>query len=688
MQRKFYALLFTVIMLAGIASPFVFTPTSAQLANQINPAWPTVNLLVPGANPTRQSWALLIANSFASVGITAVRQIVPFSPTTYDRMLAPPAENVGKNWSQGGFDIGFIGYAMSPNPTGVYGLFHSSQIAPVGQNYYLWNDSYADALSYNVTHTIDRTQRLVYEKLWQQYEYDQTPDVTLFYTKEIVAFKPSFQSAPFQNNHYPLWPGVEYWNDTAGTTSVTIAQTGPFATAGEGLVPYLTTSYYDLTFYGPIYGEKSGFGLLTMNQTFLMEPYMAYGNYTHSTDGKNWTFWIKPGIKFQDGTTLNGKDFVYTLRYEMTPGSGSAETGVYGVITSIICGADVTAGIAAGYGNKSVYWAGEAGTPGASLPYNPYEVHVNERAPWAFTEADIGGLTIMPAEVLVNSSSGIPDYNAWVSDSGIQGRVAAIATTSYNTGTAGTYVYYNQTGHIMPARSGPFGAGPYEFVNYVTGTAQGHLTKFANYFQKATLEAAGVYRFTDYYVTTINLVTPAITALQSGSVQVLDSQYQLGNSLSALASAGASHVVYDAYGVQEMGFNMQNPIWGTGLGTPLGQRDPSQAKAAAAHVRRAIDYLVPKDQIIKQLLNGFGTYGVTTPVTRVTDGFDTSIQIRNYTYPVAIGHAVAELEAAGYTFGTPTQPSLLEAYGLLIIVVELAVIIVLAGFYFFRPRKL
>jgi hypothetical protein len=105
--------------------------------------------------------------------------------------------------------------------------------------------------------------------------------------------------------------------------------------------------------------------------------------------------------------------------------------------------------------------------------------------------------------------------------------------------------------------------------------------------------------------------------------------------------------------VQELGFNLRHPIWGTGLGTPLGQSNPAKAPEAAWHVRRAIEYLVPKDTIIKQVLNGFGSYGITTPITRITAGFDTSIVPRNETVQNATILAQHELEAAGYTFSSP-----------------------------------
>lgn len=669
-------------MIAGIASPFVlYTPVSGAATWQIYPAWPTVNLLTPGANINRQAWALLIANAFAQFGITAVRQIVPWD-TAYSRMLTPDPSVVGYSWADGGFDIGFIGYAMSPTPTGCFGLFSGTQLAPAGQNYYLWEDSYNDALAYNITHELDTAKQLNYIHQWEAYCYDQLPSVCLLYTKEIVAFKPSFQSAPFHDLHYPLWPAVEQWNDTLGTTTCAIAQTGAFGPGGgEGLVPYLTTSYYDLTAMGPIWGENGGAGLFMYNTSFALNPYMAYGNYTSTNGGKNWTFWIKPGILFQNGEEVDGRDWVYSLRYQMTPTSGSAGSGVYSYICSIICGANIPAAIAAGYGNHSVYWAGEQGTPGASLPLNYYEVHADEQAAWAFTRNDLGG-SFYPASVLVNAST-FPDYSTWNPSN-----APVLQGTSFNTGTTDTYAYYQKDGTLVTGAVGPFGYGPYQWVDYNPSTFTSHLEKFNNYFRLSELEAAGVYRITDYYCVYINGITAAISALEAGNVQVLDSQYHLETSLGSLNPSWASWVSYDAYGVQEMGFNLRNPIWGTGLGTPLGQSDASQAKAAAYHVRHAIEYLIPKDQIIKNILQGYGGYGITTPITKVTYGFDFTIIPRNYTYSVALLLAKAEFEQAGYSFVPPPAATFWDSYGLLIAVVELAVIVVVAGFYVFRPRKL
>lgn len=412
-----------------------------------------------------------------------------------------------------------------------------------------------------------------------------------------------------------------------------------------------------------------------------MEPYMAYGNVTHTTDGKNWTVWIKPGIQFQNGETLDGRDFVYSLRYD-------------GFVTEWGC--VVQSYLASILGsNNSFGWSGENGTEWASLPLNYNEVHFALPNPWAFFTADILGSTIYPASVIVNNSvlyagTTIPDFANWTPLSYYN--VSRWTLTSFNSlaaADAGTpYAYFGKNGSLLSG-IGPFGAGPYKFVSYDAGTVTLHLTKFANYFDAATLIGQGEYGITDYYVIWISDVTSAIAALHAGSVQVLDSQFHLEQALSQLSSAWSKWIYYDAYGVQTLGFNMRHPIVGTGLGTPNGIANSSNAAAAAKHVRRAIEYLCPKDAIITSMLNGFGSYGITVPITRVTAGFDSSIVPRRYTSQTDFRNAaIRELEAAGYTFTYPAPPSFWDAYGLIISVAELAVIVVLAGFYFFRPRKL
>ena len=184
----------------------------------------------------------------------------------------------------------------------------------------------------------------------------------------------------------------------------------------------------------------------------------------------------------------------------------------------------------------------------------------------------------------------------------------------------------------------------------------------------------------------------AITALQTGSVNVLDSQFHLETQPSFLTDWGTNGLaIYDAFGVQEMGINMKHRILGTGVDTPLGKSDPSKAALAAKYVRQAISYAVPRELLIQQLLNGYGNPAITTPVVgnaatgfAVTEGFNANL----HPYGFNLTKSRELLIAAGYFPPPPAAaPSFWEAYGLYIVGALIAVIVVLSAVYVMRVRR-
>jgi len=712
--KKTFSLLIMAIMVVGFTTPFISHPATAQTTYTLTPALP-FNLLVPQPNTVRQAWAALILTNLQDIGVQASQLITDWG-TIYARALIPSLSVQGKNYTSGGFDSLFVGYALSasPNP---YSLFDSTQFAPTSSNYYLYNDSFNDAMLANITRTTaPGHSALETLKQWQAYIYDQLPVVSIEFGQLANAYSnagtPS--SSPvngslFAAYQYPLWPSVErmqYLGSTADNTSITVAQTGPAEPeyGGSSLCPLYTSSYYDLTVYGPIYGAGPGFGLEALyggNQPhpFGYYLYMADNesiqeNY-HTGAFENYTFWIRPGITFQDGEPLDARDVVWTNRYEMTPATGYI---AYAYATTILGK------------NTDVYWQGEARIPGTSgEPVNLMEVHFNLTSPWAFFDNDIGLSTIMPSSVLLNSTdSGSVNYGNWTSVLNVHNETANFAYTSYCTGLSNvTYGYWPKYGAYISGVFGPFGAGPYKYIGTDLTTSTSHLQKWTGYFNWTYLNNLGFPGITNYYVVNINGATAAVAALKAGSVQVLDSQYQLQRDLSVLDPSWSSYSIYNAYDVQEWGFNMESKIWGTGTETPLGLSNPAQAAQAAWDVRHAFELCVPKDSIIKSLLGGHAVPGVSNTITPIhsyqgtpcfvgygtatygpTQGYAQPVaySFRNYTESDALNLAIAYLRDAGYTVVPTTTPSFWDAYGLLLAIVELAVIVVLAGFYLYRPR--
>jgi ABC-type transport system substrate-binding protein len=581
----------------------------------------------------------MAVNGLRNLGINATLAVVNWSEF-YSRVLTPSLSVRGKTYAQGGYDIAAIGWLLGadPNP---YWLYSSSQFSPIGANYYLWNNSENDYLCNRIFHEMNQTelQQLLYEE--QALVYEEDPSVALYYPDFLIPIANNLSPAPIAASYDYSWPAVETWNYTSNpSTNVTLGQqltgtdisTYGFTLLAQGWPAGMTSQ----ALASPIFGEGSGYGLLKRGAagTLDVEPYMAYGNYTHSTNYQNWNFTIRPGITFQDGENLTAQDVVYTLRYMMTKTWCYGYN--YGSIQPILGS------------NTSVYWAGEQGTPGASEPLNKYEVQFSLPENYTYFLQEICTLPILPCSVLVNSSTGIPDYANWNPN---PYSTMDFVNTSFNTGT-GSCSYYAKNGTPCSC-SGPFGAGPYEFASYNPDSGVVHLTKFMGYFNRTQLEAAGEYKITDYYVTPYANVSDAISALKAGDVQVLDASYNFQSNATVLSELNPSFcylVVLNSDLVQEVGFNMQSPIFGTGLGTPVGMANASQAAQAALDMRLGIEYLFLKDSIVKNLTNGYGTYGVTSVATPAMFGFDSNIVLRNDTTLNQRLLAIKYFEAAGYNF--------------------------------------
>jgi ABC-type transport system substrate-binding protein len=651
-SKRIYAVLLMAVMLVALSCQYqpltpLTTVSATPTTSQVDPAQnttarvsPVLNftLVVPKNNPLRIQYGQMVVDGLDNLGINATLSVLPFDQFI-SRTVGANSSVRGKTYADGGFDIACVGWVQPPDPN-PYLWFDSSQFAPTGGNYYLWSNATNDYLCTRILHEMNQTKLLQLLQEEQALVYDEAPSVALYYPDYVLAVANNLTSAPIAASYDYSWPAVETWNYTSSPlTSVTVAQNHTDPTYFGGFAQNLGNGYCQQMLQaitGPIFGEGNGYGLLKRGPAHTLDvtPYMAYGNYTHSTDYRNWTFTIRPGIKFQDGEGLDARDVVYTLRYMMTLSWGSAIGGwLSGILGS----------------NRSVYWAGEKGTPGASEPLNNYTVQFNLPENYSYFLQEICTMPIIPCSVLINSTSGIPEYSNWNPNTV---DTASFQYTAFNT-ERGTYCYYAKNGTLCTGFTGPFGAGPYEFVNYNLSTNTLHLKKYLGYFNRTQLEATGSYRITDYYVREVDSAQDAITDLKTGSVQVLDSVYNFPKNttwLNELTSSFCRLVVLDGLSVQEVGFNMQDPIFGTGLGTPVGKANSSQAAEAAKDMRRGIEYLFLKDMILKNMTHGYAVYGVTTPVMPAMFGFDTSIVLRNDTTLNQRLLAIKEFEAAGYHF--------------------------------------
>jgi ABC-type transport system substrate-binding protein len=361
--------------------------------------------------------------------------------------------------------------------------------------------------------------------------------------------------------------------------------------------------------------------------TLELVPALAT-NWEVADDDKTWTVNLRQGVKWHDGVEFTAEDVKFTFTAAMADELASQ---MGGFITDII------------------------GSPDNIEIIDNYTLKFNLPAPYAFFASGLlaEGTTgwILPKHVLEN----VP-YDEW-------------RTHSFSTGE-GSYTSNGQT------FSGPIGTGPYTYDSY-------NPTTFTNTMNRNDEWWGPQPDIKKYVVVFIEGSDPAITALKTGEVDVLDAQYSLQAKLESIESSWGEWVDYDAFGLQELGFNMKHPILGTGVDTPLGQEDPSKAAEAARYVRQAISHLVPREAIISEILDGFGTPGVTTAFTPLTFGYDPSYE--PYSYDPELAKSL--LAAAGYDTGVPPPSGdFLEEYGLYIAIALVAVVVVVAAVFFLRRK--
>ena len=99
----------------------------------------------------------------------------------------------------------------------------------------------------------------------------------------------------------------------ANDASLILAQTGQ--SPGEGLIPELSTSYYDTTVASEIFS-----GLALRNDTTFktMIPQLASGTvaspgWSVTSDNKNWTVTLRSGVTWHDGQAFTATDVKFTF---------------------------------------------------------------------------------------------------------------------------------------------------------------------------------------------------------------------------------------------------------------------------------------------------------------------------------------------------------------------------------------
>jgi len=596
----------------------------------------SVTIIAPGnANMLRRQWGQIIANSLIQLGIDA-RVIYLGWASVYDRVFTPPEENVGQTYDDGGFDIQLVGYTpgLIPNPAQLY-YGSPESFAPTGNNYYLWNRTDANDLMDIYLTTTNITERDQAAQELQPILFDDLAASTIFYAATPTVISPDLGGPALDPS--PGGEGWLYFNAqpnpemlTYDKPSVVYASTGEI----ESLIPALSNSWYDTIIAANIYG---GLVMVAPDLSDLTVPNLLT-SWVPSNDGFKWTWTCRTGVEWHDGHEFDADDVVFSLWALMNGTTGTQHAGSYttafgdNVKLTTVESCDLWNGTTTTQGNGT-----RVGNVTA-LDATTIEIWVPELIPgkpYGFFDPYLLGFAnnIMPKHIFE--------------------KMAPVDWTDspFNTGE-GTIVLPGTPG--MPGLdpetyNGPVGTGPYKWVDFDPVAQLVHLEKFTDYWNASALEADGLFGVTDYYIRFIADKTPALAALKNEEVDMLDPNYMIQVDIPTIDPSWGWVLLHEGTGIQEIGYNNQHPILGTGVDTPLGQSDPSRAAEAARYVKIAIDYAIPRQLIIDNLLAGFGAPGAvhwlpTNPY------YNASVTARPYDLAMAKEY----LEKAGY--GVPSPP--------------------------------
>ncbi|MHA2029579.1 MAG: ABC transporter substrate-binding protein [Candidatus Kariarchaeaceae archaeon] len=135
----------------------------------------------------------------------------------------------------------------------------------------------------------------------------------------------------------------------------------------------------------------------------------------------------------------------------------------------------------------------------------------------------------------------------------------------------------------------------------------------------------------------------ALVAIKAGDVDYIDNNYvvQIAEVAGAAGVEGIEGVM--SGGVQMVALNLNHPVFGTGVDTPLGKQDPTRAAEAARYVRHAMNHMIPREQIVTDILKGLGVAAVSNwPM--LSPHFDTTQTVAEFSIEMAQEY----LTMAGY----------------------------------------
>ena len=189
-----------------------------------------------------------------------------------------------------------------------------------------------------------------------------------------------------------------------------------------------------------------------------------------------------------------------------------------------------------------------------------------------------------------------------------------------------------------------FGAGPYMLEDFDSTNDIIHLTKNDHFKNWSGVDPS----INDIYFKSYDSKDDALAALAAGTIDMVDPSYQ--PQLDELDLAGVTYTLVENGRVYDMAINMEHPYLGTGELCPIAGEE------SAKHIRKAISYMVPREVICDDILNGLAMPASTT-CPNVAVGWDSTLEPYDYNIDKALYHMTQAGMPTGWTNTTTLPPN-------------------------------
>ena len=351
-----------------------------------------------------------------------------------------------------------------------------------------------------------------------------------------------------------------------------------------------STGYNHSNIFGPVYNALLEYDNWKNKQ---LVPALCE-SYTMSPDGKHWVLKLRQGVKWHSGEEFTAQDVKFTWDIILDERYASIRNAAL----------------------KSVF-----GSPDAYKVTGKYEITV-----------DLPKYSIMFRDFVMNGIHIMP-YHAYkdIKPESLKGHTAST--------WLGTHTVKTSDGKSYTAHGG-IGTGPWIPMGYDPSRKAYKMVKNPNYWK----ETKGNVK--TFYVVLIQGGDAMLSALKAGEIDAHDPMYGIESLVPTIDPSWGKVLKFDSYKWQHICFNLRHPIVGTGVETPLGKQDPSRAAEAAAYIRKAISLSIPREQIVKEIVAGYGQPG-TVPIPFSAAEYDHDM-LKPIPYDLEL--AKKYMEKAGYKY--------------------------------------